>query len=171
VTISGSVFKPGSYSLESAQTILALVQKSMGLMPEAYQERALLFRNQVDDRKAVINIDLKSMLGGEIPDVTLRAGDELLIKSIFELETATSVTVNGSVQSPGVFPFREGIKLKDLIFLAGGLLEDSYNERIIIYRKGIDKNIETISFPISNDLKNDIPLKSNYLISRSIELN
>jgi protein involved in polysaccharide export with SLBB domain len=142
----------------------------MGLKPEAYQERALLFRNQVDDRKAVINIDLKSMLGGEIPDVTLRAGDELLIKSIFELETATSVTVNGSVQSPGVFPFREGIRLKDLIFLAGGLLEDSYNERIIIYRKGIDKNIETFSFPISNDLNDDIPLKSGDIINIQSEM-
>ena len=165
VTISGSVFKPGSYALESAQTILSLVQKSLGLKPEAYQERALLFRNEADDRKTVINLNLKSILGGEIPDVKLRAGDELLIKSIFELETATTVTVNGSVQSPGVFPFRDGIRLKDLIFLAGGLLEDSYNERIIIYRKGIDKNIETISFPISNDLNNDIPLKSGDIIN------
>ena len=44
-------------------------------------------------------------------------------------------------------------------------MEDSYNERIIIYRKSIDKNIETISFPISNDLNDDIPLKSGDIIN------
>jgi protein involved in polysaccharide export with SLBB domain len=164
VTVSGSVFRPGSYSLESAQTITALVQKSLGLKPEAYQERALLFRNEVDDRKTVLNINLKSLLGGEIPDIPLRAEDELLIKSIFELETETTVTLNGSVQSPGAFPFRDGIRLKDLIFLAGGLLEDSYNERIIIYRKGTDNRLETISLPISNNLSDDIPLKSGDII-------
>jgi protein involved in polysaccharide export with SLBB domain len=81
------------------------------------------------------------------------------------LETETTVTLNGSVQSPGAFPFRDGIRLKDLIFLAGGLLEDSFNERIIIYRKGFNKNTETISFPISNDLKDDIPLRSGDIIN------
>jgi hypothetical protein len=87
----------------------------------------------------VLKLNLKSILEGESEDLLLQSDDELVIKSIFELEEETSVTINGSVQNPGSFPFRDGIKLEDLLFLAGGLSTDAYKERIIKRRNILKK--------------------------------
>jgi hypothetical protein len=72
--------------------------------------------------------------------------------------------VNGSVQSPGVFPFRDGIKLEDLLFLAGGLSTDAYKERIIIYRKGLNQKMESISLSLTDQNKEDIYLYAGDII-------
>ncbi len=164
VTVSGSVYRPGAYSLETTKSIKDLIKLASGLKPDAYQERALLFRLEANDRKSVLKLNLKSILEGESEDLLLQSDDELVIKSIFELEEATSVTINGSVQNPGSFPFREGIKLEDLLFLAGGLSSDAYKERIIIYRKGLNQKMESISLSLSNQNKEDIYLSAGDII-------
>ena len=164
VTVSGSVYRPGAYSLETTKSIKDLIKLASGLKPDAYQERALLFRLEANDRKSVLKLNLKSILEGESEDILLQSDDELVIKSIFELEEATSVTINGSVQNPGSFPFREGIKLEDLLFLAGGLSSDAYKERIIIYRKGLNQKMESISLSLTNQNKEDIYLSAGDII-------
>jgi protein involved in polysaccharide export with SLBB domain len=164
VTVSGSVYRPGAYSLETTKSIKDLIKLASGLKPDAYQERALLFRLEANDRKSVLKLNLKSILEGESEDILLQSDDELVIKSIFELEEATSVTINGSVQNPGSFPFREGIKLEDLLFLAGGLSSDAYKERIIIYRKGLNQKMESISLSLTNQNKEDIYLSVGDII-------
>lgn len=164
VTVSGSVYRPGAYSLETTKSIKDLIRLASGLKPDAYQERALLFRLEANDRKSVLKLNLKSILEGDSEDILLQSDDELVIKSIFELEEETSVTINGSVQNPGSFPFREGIKLEDLLFLAGGLSSDAYKERIIIYRKGLNQKMESISLSLSNQNKEDIYLNVGDII-------
>ena len=164
VTVSGSVYRPGAYSLETTKSIKDLIRLASGLKPDAYQERALLFRLEANDRKSVLKLNLKSILEGESEDLLLQSDDELVIKSIFELEEETSVTINGSVQNPGSFPFREGIKLEDLLFLAGGLSSDAYKERIIIYRKGLNQKMESISLSLSNQNEEDIYLNAGDII-------
>jgi len=164
VTISGSVYRPGAYSLETTKSIKDLIRLASGLKPDTYQERALLFRLEANDRKSVLKLNLKSILEGESEDILLQSDDELVIKSIFELEEETSVTINGSVQNPGSFPFREGIKLEDLLFLAGGLKSDAYKERIIIYRKGLNQKMESISLSLTNQNKEDIYLSAGDII-------
>jgi len=164
VTISGSVYRPGAYSLETTKSIKDLIRLASGLKPDTYQERALLFRLEANDRKSVLKLNLKSILEGESEDILLQSDDELVIKSIFELEEETSVTINGSVQNPGSFPFREGIKLEDLLFLAGGLKSDAYKERIIIYRKGLNQKMESISLSLSDQNKEDIYLSAGDII-------
>jgi protein involved in polysaccharide export with SLBB domain len=164
VTISGSVYRPGAYSLETTKSIKELIKVASGLKPDAYQQRALLFRLEANDRKSVIKLNLKAILEGESEDILLQSDDELVIKSIFELEEETSVTINGSVQNPGSFPFREGIKLEDLLFLAGGLKSDAYKERIIIYRKGLNQKKESFSLSITNTNKEDIYLSVGDII-------
>ena len=135
-----------------------------GLKPDAYQERALLFRLEANDRKSVLKLNLKSIIEDASEDILLQSDDELVIKSIFELEEETSVTINGSVQNPGSFPFREGIKLEDLLFLAGGLSSDAYKERVIIYRKGLNQKMQSISLSLSNQNKEDIYLNAGDII-------
>jgi len=164
VTVSGSVYRPGAYSLETTKSIKDLIKLASGLKPDAYQERALLFRLEANDRKSVLKLNLKSILEGESENILLQSDDELVIKSIFELEEETSVTINGSVQNPGSFPFREGIKLEDLLFLAGGLKSDAYKERIIIYRKGLNQKMESISLSLTNQNNEDIYLSAGDII-------
>ena len=59
VTVSGSVYRPGAYSLETTKSIKDLIKLASGLKPDAYQERALLFRLEANDRKSVLKLNLK----------------------------------------------------------------------------------------------------------------
>lgn len=164
VQISGSVFRPGAYSLQAANSVKQLIELASGLKPDAFQERALLFRLGLDDRKTVIRLNLKNILEGKAEDLSLKSEDELVIKSIFELEEESSVSINGSVQNPGSYPFREGIKLGDLIFIAGGLLTEAYEERVVIFRKGGNQKKEVISVTLSNESLKETFLKKGDMI-------
>ena len=52
--------------------------------------------------------------------------DELYVYSVAELQEKRYVTIDGAVRDPGVYEFREGMTIRDLVLQAGGLLDEAY---------------------------------------------
>ena len=78
------------------------------------------------------------MLNGSKPDVPLMNNDSLYIYSVYDLNDQGTLTINGEVADPGIFPFAANTTVQDLILLAGGLLRSASVARIDVARLIVD---------------------------------
>jgi len=161
ISITGPVYRPGIYSWKDSLTISGLIQLASGFLSDAYLDRAVLFRSDKEGRKYTLNINLKAILNKDSIDILLHPQDELIIKSIFDLEESLKVTIEGAVQNQGEFPWRKELSVKDLIFLAGGLKNEAFTGKIIIYRLNKDQSLNAISFDLNDNRIGDYILNAN----------
>jgi protein involved in polysaccharide export with SLBB domain len=58
-------------------------------------------------------------------DIPVADGDQIRVFSLGEFRTRRFVGINGAVKKGGQFPYRDGMTLRDLVMLAGGLQESA----------------------------------------------
>lgn len=140
IQVSGAVNVPGIFELNGdANSVRKLIAKAGGLQPEAFMERAIIHRMRDDRSLEKLAVDLGGIMNGSKADVALQNNDSLYINSYFELNDYGTLTVNGEVASPGVFPFAENTTVQDLILQAGGLLRSASVARVDVARMVLDK--------------------------------
>jgi protein involved in polysaccharide export with SLBB domain len=135
VQISGAVQRPGEYALEDGISVKSLIEKAQGLKPEAFINRATLYRTSDDLTLAAAPLDLKGIMDGTVQDVILKNEDLLYIPSRYDIQEETYVKISGEVNAPGTFLFATSMTVGDLILQAGGLLESASNSYIEIARR------------------------------------
>ena len=136
VQVTGSVNRPGEYSIEqSGLTVKQLIEKSQGLKPEAFVNRATLYRTSEDLTLAAQPLDLKGILDGTSPDVTLKNEDLLFVPSRYDIQEEYYVKISGEINFPGTYPYATEMTVGDLILRSGGLLESASNSFIEIARR------------------------------------
>ena len=135
VEILGAVFRTGAYALEEGMTLSELVRKAEGLKEDAFTSRALISRKGEDLMSEVISVNLRAVLTDREPDVPLQRDDVVRIFSIFDLEEEYTVKIRGEVQSPSEFQYMRGMRLEDVIAMAGGLKESASLARVEVARR------------------------------------
>ena len=139
--ISGSVAKPGHYELDKKPTILELIAKAGGMMPD-HGHSAYIMRESHDPQaekgtaKPIV-IDLKPLMdyGDMTNNIELATGDVIHIPRENELDQATnSIFVEGELKNPGVYPFQQGITALSACILAGGFNDYAAPNRAKIIR-------------------------------------
>ncbi|MFN3998499.1 SLBB domain-containing protein [Algoriphagus sp.] len=157
VQISGAVIRPGEYSLENGTSVKMLIERALGLKPEAFVNRATLYRTNDDLTLAATTLDLKGILDGTLVDVQLKNEDLLFIPSRYDIQEETYVKISGEVNIPGTFPYASTMTVGDLILKAGGLLQSASNSYIEIARRVRDASsgrlAELYTLTIDPDLK------------------
>lgn len=139
IQIGGAVYLPGVYELNSeVNSVRKLISKAGGLQPEAFVERAIIHRMKDDRSLEKLAVDLSGIVNGSKPDVALQNNDSLHINSYFELNDYGTLTINGEVAAPGIFPFAENTTIQDLILQAGGLLRSASVARVDVARMVLD---------------------------------
>ncbi|MFC5624657.1 SLBB domain-containing protein [Algoriphagus winogradskyi] len=152
VQVTGSVTRPGEYSLdEGGLTVKGLVEKAQGLKPEAFATRATLYRTSADLTLAAEPLDLKGILNGTAEDIALKNEDLLFVPSRYDVQEEYYVKISGEINYPGTYPYATDMTVGDLIIRSGGLLESATNSSIEIARRVRDAasgklaQIETMS--------------------------
>ena len=137
LTITGAVWRPGEYELsESVHTVKQLVAQAAGLKGDEFAGRALITRLNPDFTNTTIAVDIKGILNGTAPDMTLQAEDQLHIPSLFDLREPYTIKVRGAVNNPDtVLPYRHNLTIEDAIILAGGLRESAASINIEVARR------------------------------------
>lgn len=157
VQISGAVQRPGEYALENGVSVKTLIERAQGLKPEAFINRATLYRTSDDLTLAATPLDLKGILDGTVEDVPLKNEDLLFIPSRYDIQEETYVKISGEVSSPGTFPYATSMTVGDLILQSGGLLESASNSYIEIARRVRDassgKLAELITLSVDPNLQ------------------
>jgi protein involved in polysaccharide export with SLBB domain len=121
VKVDGAVLRASLYDFGEGMRVSDLVLLAGGLNPEAYAQRADLLRLQPNNQFTIIAVDLEKALSGDAAaDIRLAAGDVLEVRNHDEVRPPRSVYIEGRVRSPGAFSRREGMRVSDLVYGAGG---------------------------------------------------
>jgi len=97
VSITGEVFRPGNFSLESNSSLLKLIQRAGGVKENAFLDRITIDRINEDLSPVNLSINLRDLLTGKIKDINLKREDKISIFSIFDLRENYTVTIRGEI--------------------------------------------------------------------------
>ena len=160
VNVEGEVYVPGTYSLESVNTLEELLSAANGLSLSALPTRATLFRSNYGVEASALSIDLtnSTSLG-----ITLKNGDRLFVPSVEDLTDYGTVEVQGEVNSPGSFEFKKGMSLSDALILAEGFTATANVGAVTIYHPEINGESTTTT-------TTTIAVDENLVPERNIEL-
>ncbi len=136
VTISGAVYRPGTYELGEGFTLYSLIAKADGLKEDAFKDRGLVVRtNDTDLTKKIIPFDIQAIVAKKVADIPLQKNDEVVIGEAAAYKEKYTLTLEGEVKKPGIFPYFQGITLSDLLFLAEGVTDAAAMGNIEIARR------------------------------------
>jgi protein involved in polysaccharide export with SLBB domain len=110
VAISGDINEPGIYELKGETTVGAALKGAGGVTSLADTERVLLERIENHSSRQIEEFALDASGQGRL----LRDGDLL---RVFPLSPKyeNAVTLRGNVAQPGLYPWKEGMRISDLI--------------------------------------------------------
>jgi protein involved in polysaccharide export with SLBB domain len=138
VTISGAVFHPGQFELNEGLTLGQLVRKADGLREEALSGRGYIKRKKTGRERMMLSFDMDQIMNGKQADIPLIREDSVIVLSADDLRNKLKLTIGGEVIMSGDFEYRKGIRLADLIIMAGGFTNQAATHRVEISR--LEKN-------------------------------
>ena len=154
VTVSGAVFRPGVFAIESGlTTVKDLIKRAEGPRENAFLNRATISRRKENYDPEMISFDLGKVLRGEIADIALHREDSLTVYSLDSLREYQKISIFGEVNKPGIFEYRAGMKVADLILLAKGFKEAASFAKIELSRR-------VITHGVSDDISQKIEVKT-----------
>ena len=126
VSVSGAVQQPGVYERVVGMRVSDLLFRAGGVNADAYLSRANLRRYLPDHKNIeIISVDLNKVINRDADeDLLLQDRDSLTVFVISEVvyEPKPVVTIYGSVGKPGEYFRYKGMRVSDLLFIAGGVL-------------------------------------------------
>lgn len=158
VSIQGSVDFPGEYAYEAGLRLSDLLARGR-LSLAARRDIAYLLKRNVDGSLRYHLIDLAAILANPSSgaNTNIEPGDQLIILSQRAYIDAGEVSVTGAVRDPRSYPYNAatGLRVSDLVVLAGGLTENA-SSIAYLYRQSPrdDNHIEYIRLNIQEIVRN-----------------
>src|SRR5579862_4947651 len=171
VRVKGNVNQPGTYEWRPGMRIADLLREAQGPADHTFFDYALLERRVGPARKISPSpINLGEALSDQLStdDARLEPEDTLTIYSENELAQVPTVQILGQVRKPGKYPLIPGMTARELVYTAGGLLENASRDRAQLTRSEVSNGAVTNYSHIDLDLRqvldesqnNDVALKS-----------
>jgi protein involved in polysaccharide export with SLBB domain len=137
------------------------IRTAGGIRPDAFLEQVLVSRlRSWDSTRTQLRTSFADSTGRLVDDIPLREDDEIRVFAVSELRAAQYVAITGAVRTPGRVPYREGMTMRDLILLAGGLDEHAFIGEAEIARLPLSRDGGRLAETIR------VPLDSSYLVAR-----
>jgi protein involved in polysaccharide export with SLBB domain len=183
VQVTGAVRRPEIYELGPGETLLDLIRVAGGFRPDAEFRRVAIHRIlPAPDRgpgtvaRTVVDAQLSVLPLGdpstasEMPDstssrvavplVAIADGDSVVVDSVPPLKEGFYVSIAGAVNKPGIYPWRPGVTLRDLMLLARGPKVGAYLKEAEVARLPADRAQGRLAQTIR------VPMDSTYLFDR-----
>jgi protein involved in polysaccharide export with SLBB domain len=174
VQVTGAVVRPAVYELKPGETLADLFRSAGGFRPDAALRRVSIHRILPGAERgpgpfprAVVDVQLSPATSGAaaiggmaVPNVALGDGDSVVVDSVPSLEGTLFVAIAGMVNKPGRYPWREGMRLRDLMLLARGPQIGASLHEAEIARLPTDRSGGELAVTIR------VPLDSSYLFER-----
>ncbi len=171
VGITGSVNTPAIYEIRGERRLSELVAMAGGLSAVAFAGRVQMERIEGGRSRSVMDADLAAVLDS---DLEIRSGD--LFRVFQVVPDRQLVRLTGAVNSPGEYGLNPGMRVSDLIAMAGGLRYYAYRGEAELTRVTVTPagpSTEKIRIDLDRALAgqdgHDIPLKGDdYLFVRAV---
>jgi protein involved in polysaccharide export with SLBB domain len=125
VSIFGRVTNPGSYPLyKSSKETITL--KDLLDLAGGFDDP--IFRKTIDENIVVLRLDENqfyakdfSIQYNKTDNFKLKVNDKIFVYEKPQYKNSFTFTINGEINSPGTYPYKEGLSISDAIDLAGGI--------------------------------------------------
>ncbi|MCH9695887.1 MAG: SLBB domain-containing protein [Gammaproteobacteria bacterium] len=131
VAVGGAVNRPAIYEVGRLTTAADLVGLAGGLTADAFADGARLERIGQDGERTVLSVNLRSESANTI---RIQKGDTLVVPKVLP-ELGNAVALSGHVHRPGDYPWRDGMRLSDLISSPEELLPGVDTDYVLIRRE------------------------------------
>jgi polysaccharide export outer membrane protein len=167
--VSGAVVRPAIYEVKPGETLADVLSAAGGLRADAATRRITVYRilppaqrEPTTPIRAAIDLSLATGPDGKLafPKITLEDGDSVVVDSIQILGEQHFVTIVGMVNKAGVYPWRPGLTLRELVLLARGPHLGADLREAEIARLPADRSAGQLATTFR------VPLDSTYLLER-----
>ena len=178
VEVTGAVVRPGIYELKDGERLEDLLHAAGAFRPDAALKRLAVYRLLPEvsrgpgrPARAVVDVGLAPvgaggggdpMSGLVIPALGLLDGDSVVVDSVPPLVEQYYVAIAGMVNKPGLYPWREGMTLHELVLLARGPKVGADLREAEIARLPADRTHGELATTLR------APLDSSYLFERDL---
>ncbi len=159
IEVAGHVWTPGPQGYTPGLTLEQALRRAGGVKPDAYLGRVLVSRLNSDSTRTQLRVMLRDTTGATIEPFVLQADDEVTAFSRTAFRAERYVAIAGAVKKGGRFPYREGMTLRDLALLAGGLTDYADLRQAEIARRPDSASALILS------VTERVPLDSGYLFA------
>jgi polysaccharide biosynthesis/export protein len=164
VMVRGNVWSPGPQGIQPGVTRLSDVLRTAGgVKSDTYLGQILISRLQPDSTRIQLRATLQDTLGNVSNDFAMAEDDEIHVFSRSEFREPMYVAVTGAVNRSGRYPYHQGMTVRDLVLMAGGLKQGALLTEAEIARLPHDRSggrtAETFR----------VPLDSSYIFDRGLD--
>ncbi len=166
VSLEGAVYVPGTYSLSAVNTVAELLEAAGGLTRDAIKGQATLFRLENGVERDALSVNLNEERQRNYP---LKDGDRLYIPSEADVFDTGIIRIEGEVNNPGVYDYKEGMSLSDALVLANGFTANANKTGVSVYQNFLYDGetftqTETVSVRDNLTSEQEVLLQENALI-------
>jgi protein involved in polysaccharide export with SLBB domain len=166
IYLQGHVLRPGRYSFTDDMKVTDLIRSYADLLPEPAGHYAEIVRlNAPDYRPSVESFDLAAALANPANAPKLQAHDTVRVFGRYDFEPAPQVWIGGEVSSPGKYATSGQIRLRDAIYLAGGVSPDASLDSAQLFRTQANGTMKILSVNLGGALAGN-PIDNILLESR-----
>ena len=163
ITVAGNVWQEGALGFRSGMMLSDALREAGGLKPDTYLGQVLVSRLRPDSSRIQLRATLRDSVGRVVNDLPLLEDDEIRVFSVSEFRPARYVAITGAVRKSGQFPYRDGMTLRDLVLLGGGLEQSAYLQEAELARLPSDRSRGVTAVTVR------VPLDSSYLFERTAD--
>lgn len=154
VAVRGEVRRPARYELLPDEHLLDLIAMAGGLKPTASLEKVLILRTEMNKGLETVDVNLEEALRTR-RRVPLQDQDVVNIFSTYLLRIDFVAVEGQGIALPGEYQLREGMRIRDLIEMAGGLTGLAYTRRADLVRTRPDMTRHYRSVDLEKALAGD----------------
>jgi protein involved in polysaccharide export with SLBB domain len=160
IAVKGNVWTPGNQGLAPGMTVADAVRLAGGPKPDVYLGQILVTRLRADSSRVQLRAAFRDSTGSVIGDFPLQEDDLIEIFSLTDFRPERYVAIGGAVNKGGRFAYRQGMTVRDLVLLAGGVQESAYLKEAEIARLPEDRTGAATAVTLR------VALDSTYLFER-----
>ena len=161
VSIHGFVKRPMFYEMRSSESVATILKYAGGFTGDAYKKAVHL------ERKSGERLSVHTVEEFDLSTFKLADGDAITVDGMID-RYENMVEVKGAVFRPGQYELGKQItSVRALIETAGGLTEDAFTARGVIYRMKEDRTLEALSVDLGGIMSGtvaDVPLKNEDML-------
>jgi len=156
VYVDGHVFHPGKYPYREGMKVSDVLHSYSDLLPEPSRRHAEIIRLQAPDyTPMVLAFNLADAMEGKDQNLVLKPFDTIRIFGRYDFEDPPVISVSGEVRDPGDHVTNGVTRLRDAVYLAGGVTPDAQLDDAQIFRHTSDGKLTVISVDLAKALSGD----------------
>lgn len=156
VYIDGKIKRPMYYEMQKGETMDKLLYYAGGFSGEAYTDGVRLVRNNG-------SMGVHTVQNNHFASFALMDGDKVHVDSIIP-RLSNTVVIEGAIFRPGQYGKSENLNsIRQLVEAAGGVTEDAFTKRAVLYRMKLDRTMHAVSIDLEGILNGsaaDIELRN-----------